>query len=248
MKKAEILDLIAQIKGGKISDEKVVEYFANYPFSDIGCAKVDMQRELRSGVGEVIYGEGKSAEAILAIARECVKNGNNVLITRTNSQVAEILQKDFPLAKFNEVGRTISIIINEPKLTESYIGIISAGTSDSYAVEEAYETAKFLGNDVRKITDVGVAGINRLFLKLDEIQKAKVLIVIAGMEGALPSVIAGLVKAPVIAVPTSVGYGASFGGVAALLGMLNSCANGISVVNIDNGYGAAYNASIINHL
>ena len=248
MKENEILDLIKHIKEGKISDEKVVQYLANYPFSDIGCAKVDMQRELRSGVGEVIYGEGKSADQIRQIARECASAGNNVLITRTNSTVAKILQEDFPLARFNETGRTISIILNEPKLTTSYIGVISAGTSDAYVVEEACETAKFLGNDVRKITDIGVAGINRLFLKLDEIQKAKVLIVVAGMEGALPSVIAGLVKAPVIAVPTSVGYGASFGGVAALLGMLNSCANGISVVNIDNGYGAAYNASIINHL
>ena len=154
----------------------------------------------------------------------------------------------FPQANFNARGRVISVNFKESAPTKSYIAIVSAGTADGAVVEEAYETAKFLGNDVRKFTDIGVAGLHRLVAKLDEIRGAKVVIAVAGMEGALASVLAGLVSSPVIAVPTSVGYGANFGGVAALLAMLNSCANGISVVNIDNGYGAAYNASLINHL
>ena len=158
------------------------------------------------------------------------------------------MREIFPQANFNARGRVISVKFQEQLLTKSYIAIVSAGTADGAVVEEAYETAKFLGNDVRKFTDVGVAGLHRLVAKLDEIRAAKVVIAVAGMEGALASVLAGLVSSPVIAVPTSVGYGANFGGVAALLAMLNSCANGISVVNIDNGYGAAYNASLINHL
>ena len=153
-----------------------------------------------------------------------------------------------PQAEFNARGRIIGVKFKEPALTQNYIAIVSAGTADGAVVEEAYETARFLGNDVRKFSDAGVAGLHRLIANLEQIRGAKVVIAVAGMEGALASVLAGLVSVPVIAVPTSVGYGASFGGLAALLAMLNSCANGVSVVNIDNGFGAAYNASLINHL
>ena len=255
MTRDEILSLINSIKSGAIGDEEVVKQLANFPFNDIGCAKIDTARAVRNGVGEVIFGLNKTDDEVVKIAAAIGERKQNTLITRTNGAVFTRLGEIFnsyenerPTIEFNERGRTISIKFSKPPLTQSYIAIVSAGTADGTVVEEAYETAKFLGNDVRKITDVGVAGIHRLFLKLDEIQNAKVVIAVAGMEGALPSVVAGLVKAPVIAVPTSVGYGASFGGVAALLAMLNSCANGISVVNIDNGYGAAYNASLINHI
>ena len=248
MNASEILNLIKRIKNGEISDENALKYLKNYPFSDIGCAKLDTQRELRSGIGEVIYGEGKTVDEILTITKNLAAIKQNILITRADEQVFELIYKHFKEAKFNMRAKTISLMFKKQNLTDSYIAIISAGTSDMSVVEEAYETAKFLGNSVKKITDVGVAGIHRLFSKLDDIQGARVVIAVAGMEGALPSVIAGLVKAPVIAVPTSVGYGTGLGGAAALLGMLNSCANGITVVNIDNGYGAAYNASIINHL
>ncbi|MBE2985768.1 nickel pincer cofactor biosynthesis protein LarB [Campylobacter sp. RM12920] len=248
MTKSEISNFIKAVKSGEINEESAFKFLKNYPFEDIGCAKIDRQRELRNGVAEVIYGAGKSQSEIRAIVLSILKYDQNILITRTNREIYELLSSEFENVNFNERGKTISITPKPLATTQSYIAIVSAGTSDAAVVEEAYETAKILGNSVVKISDIGVAGIHRLFLNLETIQKAKVIIAVAGMEGALPSVVAGLVKAPVIAVPTSVGYGASFGGVAALLGMLNSCANGISVVNIDNGYGAAYNASIINHL
>ncbi|MBE3606156.1 nickel pincer cofactor biosynthesis protein LarB [Campylobacter sp. RM13119] len=248
MTQSEISNFIKAVKSGEINEESAFKFLKNYPFEDIGCAKIDRQRELRNGVAEVIYGAGKSPSEIRAIVLSILKYDQNILITRTNREIYELLSSEFENVNFNERGNTISITPKPLATTQSYIAIVSAGTSDAAVVEEAYETAKILGNSVVKISDIGVAGIHRLFLNLETIQKAKVIIAVAGMEGALPSVVAGLVKAPVIAVPTSVGYGASFGGVAALLGMLNSCANGISVVNIDNGYGAAYNASIINHL
>lgn len=246
MKKEEILNLINLIKNEKISDKDVIKKLKNYPFEDVGCAKIDKQRALRNGNCEIIYGAGKTKKEILTITKN-MKN-ENILITRTSLDVFELLKKHHKNIKFNETARTITVLNQEIKSTKSYIAIVSAGTSDNYVLEEAYETSIFLGNKTKKIIDVGVAGINRLFLNLENIQKAKVIIAIAGMEGALPSVIAGLVNSPVIAVPTSVGYGANFGGISALLSMLNSCSNGISVVNIDNGFGAAYNASIINHL
>ena len=248
MSEAEILEFIAGIKNGKMSEQDALKYLKNYPFNDIGCAKIDTQRALRNGTGEVIYGEGKTDDEILRIASAIGARRQNILITRTNERVFERLRETLPQAEFNARGRVISVKFKEPALTQSYIAIVSAGTADGAVVEEAYETARFLGNDVRKFTDVGVAGLHRLVAKLDEIRGAKVVIAVAGMEGALASVLAGLVSSPVIAVPTSVGYGANFGGLSALLAMLNSCANGISVVNIDNGFGAAYNASLINHL
>ena len=248
MREDEILELFAGVKSGRVSEQEVLKYLKNYPYEDVGCAKIDTQRALRNGAGEVIYGEGKTDDEILRIAGAIGARGQNILITRTNERVFKRLREILPQAEFNARGRVISVKFKEPALTQSYIAIVSAGTADGAVVEEAYETARFLGNDVRKFSDAGVAGLHRLIANLEQIRGAKVVIAVAGMEGALASVLAGLVRVPVIAVPTSVGYGASFGGLAALLAMLNSCANGVSVVNIDNGFGAAYNANLINHL
>ena len=248
MREDEMLELFAGIKSGRVSEQEALKYLKNYPYEDVGCAKIDTQRALRNGAGEVIYGEGKTDDEILRIAEAIGARRQNILITRTNERVFERLREILPQAEFNARGRVISVKFKEPALTQSYIAIVSAGTADGAVVEEAYETARFLGNDARKFSDAGVAGLHRLIANLEQIRGAKVVIAVAGMEGALASVLAGLVSVPVIAVPTSVGYGASFGGLAALLAMLNSCANGVSVVNIDNGFGAAYNASLINHL
>ena len=248
MREDEILELFAGIKSGRVSEQEALKYLKNYPYEDVGCAKIDTQRALRNGAGEVIYGEGKTDDEILRIAGAIGARRQNILITRTNERVFGLVREALPQAEFNARGRVISVKFKEPALTQSYIAIVSAGTADGAVVEEAYETARFLGNDVRKFSDAGVAGLHRLIANLEQIRGAKVVIAVAGMEGALASVLAGLVGVPVIAVPTSVGYGASFGGLAALLAMLNSCANGVSVVNIDNGFGAAYNASLINHL
>lgn len=248
MREYEILELFAGVKSGRVSEQEALKYLKNYPYEDVGCAKIDTQRALRNGTGEVIYGEGKTDDEILRIAGAIGARGQNILITRTNERVFKRVCEVLPQAEFNARGRVISVKFKEPALTQSYIAIVSAGTADGAVVEEAYETARFLGNDARKFSDAGVAGLHRLIANLEQIRGAKVVIAVAGMEGALASVLAGLVSVPVIAVPTSVGYGASFGGLAALLAMLNSCANGVSVVNIDNGFGAAYNASLINHL
>ena len=248
MREDEILELFAGIKSGRVSEQEALKYLKNYPYEDVGCAKIDTQRALRNGAGEVIYGEGKTDDEILRISEAIGARGQNILITRTNERVFGLVREALPQAEFNARGRVISVKFKEPALTQSYIAIVSAGTADGAVVEEAYETARFLGNDARKFSDAGVAGLHRLIANLEQIRGAKVVIAVAGMEGALASVLAGLVSVPVIAVPTSVGYGASFGGLAALLAMLNSCANGVSVVNIDNGFGAAYNASLINHL
>ena len=248
MTRDEALNFIRTVKSGEKSEREAIEFLRDFPFSDVGCAKIDTQRALRNGAGEVIYGEGKTDDEILRIAEAIGAREQNILITRTNERVFERVREILPQAEFNARGRVISIKFKESALTQSYIAIVSAGTADGAVVEEAYETARFLGNDVRKFSDAGVAGLHRLIANLEQIRGAKVVIAVAGMEGALASVLAGLVSVPVIAVPTSVGYGASFGGLAALLAMLNSCANGVSVVNIDNGFGAAYNASLINHL
>ena len=248
MTKDEALNFIRTVKSGEKSEREAIEFLRYFPFSDVGCAKIDTQRALRNGAGEVIYGEGKTDDEILRIAEAIGARGQNILITRTNERVFERLREILPQVEFNARGRVISVKFKEPAPTQSYIAIASAGTADGAVVEEAYETARFLGNDTRKFSDAGVAGLHRLIANLEQIRGAKVVIAVAGMEGALASVLAGLVSVPVIAVPTSVGYGASFGGLAALLAMLNSCANGVSVVNIDNGFGAAYNANLINHL
>nr|WP_315049213.1 nickel pincer cofactor biosynthesis protein LarB [uncultured Campylobacter sp.] len=248
MREDEILELFAGIKSGRVNEQEALKYLKNYPYEDVGCAKIDTQRALRNGAGEVIYGEGKTDDEILRIVSAIGARRQNILITRTNERVFKRVREALPQAEFNARGRVVSVKFKEPALTQNYIAIVSAGTADGAVVEEAYETARFLGNDARKFSDTGVAGLHRLIANLEQIRAAKVVIAVAGMEGALASVLAGLVSVPVIAVPTSVGYGASFGGLAALLAMLNSCANGVSVVNIDNGFGAAYNASLINHL
>lgn len=240
--------LLEAVQKGEVSVADALQKIKAQPFEELDFAKIDHHRGVRLGYPEVIYGESKTPEQIMQITQKLLDRDNNILITRANEEAYKAVLSIASEAQYNVMGRTITIARETLIPPESYIAIIAAGTSDLYVVEEAYETAKILGNHVKKVVDVGVAGIHRLFAHLELIQNAKVVIVIAGMEGALASVVGGLVDKPVIAVPTSVGYGASFGGVAALLSMLNSCASGVSVVNIDNGFGAAYNASIINHL
>ncbi|WML34268.1 nickel pincer cofactor biosynthesis protein LarB [Clostridium sp. OS1-26] len=248
MNKEEIKNLLELVKDDRINIEEALEKLKDLPFKDLGFARIDNHREIRVGYPEVIYCEGKTVEQVRDIIKFMLTKNNNILGTRATEEMYNAVKEICDEAEYNKLGRTITIMKKEQTPTENYIAIVSAGTSDLPVVEEAFETAKILGNRVEKIIDVGVAGIHRIFSRLDVIRGAKVVIVIAGMEGALASVIGGLVDKPVIAVPTSVGYGANFGGVAALLSMLNSCASGVSVVNIDNGFGAAYNASIINKL
>jgi len=248
MNKEEIKNLLESVKDNKINVEEALEKLEDLPFKDLGFAMIDNHRELRVGYPEVIYCAGKTVEQVQEIVRFMLTKDSNILGTRATEEMYIAVKEICSIAEYNKIGRTITINKKEEKLTDSYIVVVAAGTSDLPVVEEAIETAKILGNRVEKVIDVGVAGIHRLFSRLDIIRGAKVVIVIAGMEGALASVVGGLVDKPVIAVPTSVGYGANFGGISALLSMLNSCASGVSVVNIDNGFGAAYNASIINKL
>ncbi|PAB59085.1 nickel pincer cofactor biosynthesis protein LarB [Anaeromicrobium sediminis] len=248
MDSKDIRKLLEDVKKDKMQIEEAMEKIEDLPFKDLEFAKIDNHREIRVGYPEVIYCEGKTVEQVRDIIKFMNTKDSNILATRANEEIYNAVKKICKDAEYNKLGRTITIRKKEEKLTNDYIAIISAGTSDLPVVEEAAETAKILGNRVEKIIDVGVAGIHRLLARLDKIRGAKVIIVVAGMEGALASVVGGLVDKPIIAVPTSVGYGANFGGLSSLLCMLNSCASGISVVNIDNGFGAAYNASIINKL
>ncbi|MFL0249820.1 nickel pincer cofactor biosynthesis protein LarB [Clostridium neuense] len=248
MDKDEIKILLNEVKENKINVEEALKKLEDLPFKDLGFAKIDNHREIRVGYPEVIYCAGKTVAQVRDIVKFMLTKNNNILGTRATEEMFNAVKEICLEAEYNELGKTITVRKKEQQITDSYIAIVAAGTSDLPVVEEAYETAKILGNKVVKVIDVGVAGIHRLFAKLDIIRGAKVVIVVAGMEGALASVIGGLVNKPVIAVPTSVGYGANFGGISALLSMLNSCASGVSVVNIDNGFGAAYNASIINKL
>lgn len=248
MNQQEIIQILENYKNGTLEQGDAVERFKTLPFTDLGFAMIDNHRELRVGYPEVIYGAGKTAEQVRRIMEVMLERGNNVLATRVTPEMAEMVKDLHPDLHYNPMGRTITIKVKDHPPIDSTIVIVSAGTSDLSVVEEAKETALLMGNKVRVITDVGVAGIHRLFARLEEIRKAKVIIVVAGMEGALVSVLGGLVDKPIIAVPTSVGYGTNFGGMTALLAMLNSCASGVTVVNIDNGFGAAYAASMINHL
>ncbi|WP_234124283.1 nickel pincer cofactor biosynthesis protein LarB [Clostridium hydrogenum] len=248
MDKEEIRTLLESVKDSKINIEEALQKLEDLPFKDLGFAKIDNHREIRVGYPEVIYCAGKTVEQVRDIVKFMLTKNNNILGTRATKEMYKAVKEICTEAEYNELGRTITIKKKNQPITESYIVIVAAGTSDLPVVEEAYETAKILGNRVEKVIDVGVAGIHRLFASLEVIRGAKVVIVVAGMEGALASVVGGLVDKPVIAVPTSVGYGANFGGISALLSMLNSCASGVSVVNIDNGFGAAYNASMINKL
>ncbi|KZL93612.1 nickel pincer cofactor biosynthesis protein LarB [Clostridium magnum] len=248
MDEKELRELLKGIKEQNISIEYGMEKLKDLPFKDLGYAVIDNHREIRVGYPEVIYCAGKTVDQVKGIVSFMLTKENNILGTRATVEMYEAIKEICPDAKYNKLSKTIIIKRKEVKEMDSYIAVITAGTSDIPVAEEAVETAKIFGNRVEKVFDVGVAGIHRLFNRLELIRGAKVIIVIAGMEGALASVIGGLVDKPVIAVPTSVGYGTSFGGLTALLSMLNSCASGISVVNIDNGFGAGYLASIINKL
>jgi NCAIR mutase (PurE)-related protein len=218
------------------------------PFEDLGFAKVDHHRSLRAGMPEVIFGPGKQPKHLAEIFERLAARGNNVLATRVVEEQVRAVRKKFRKAEYNEVARTLILRQKAEKSGKGTVAIVCAGTSDVPVAEEAAVTADLMGNDIARIYDVGVAGIHRLLAHKLQLSEARVLIVCAGMEGALPSVVGGLVGVPVIAVPTSVGYGASFGGLTALLGMMNSCASNVTVVNIDNGFGAAYVATMINRL
>ena len=215
------------------------------PYRDLGFAKVDHHRALRKGFPEVVYGQGKTPEQVASLAAALLEGTDTLLVTRVSPEVFATVEAQIPDAAYDELARTIVVDRREKRELVPGVVIASGGTSDGPVAQEAAVTAELMGCQVERVLDVGVAGIHRLFDKLDVLQGARVVVAIAGMEGALPSVIGGLVKAPVIAVPTSVGYGASFGGIAALLAMLNSCAPGVCVVNIDNGFGAGYLAAVI---
>jgi NCAIR mutase (PurE)-related protein len=244
----EALKLLEQFRAGGVSREKVLQAFQAAPVADLGFAQVDTHRALRKGFPEVIFGAGKTPEQVVRIAAKLLEREQRILITRINGEHARALRKKFKQAVHHSEARCVTIQKQAQKPRPGVIAVVCAGTSDLPVAEEAAITAEIMGNRVERIRDVGVSGLHRLFGQLETIQTANVVIVVAGMEGALPSVVAGLVSRPVIAVPTSVGYGASFGGLAALLGMLNSCGSGVTVVNIDNGFGAGYAASQINAL
>lgn len=245
---SELKQVLASVKDGTLSVEDALLKIRTQPFEDIGFAKVDLHRKFRQGVAEVIYGAGKTPAQILGILQAMQAHGQKtVLITRLREEAAEEIGREIPLQYDKTAGVGIVGTLPQPDGI-GRIAVVTGGTSDIPVAEEAALTAQVLGNEVLRLYDVGVAGLHRLLSNLDEIMSASVVIAIAGMEGALASVVGGLVDCPVIAVPTSVGYGASFGGVSALLSMLNSCASGVSVVNIDNGFGAGYLASRINHM
>ena len=244
--------LLAGVAAGRVvpadAERQVLDAFKATPFQDLGFARVDHHRSVRQGFPEVILGLGKSPAQVAAIAAEIARRGSTLLVTRATAAAYDAVRAVLPDATYQADASVITLRQQDVLPGQGTILVVAAGTSDLPVAEEAVCTAAIMGNDVERLYDVGVAGLHRLLGERARLEQARVLIVVAGMEGALPSVVSGLVSAPVIAVPTSVGYGASFGGVAALLGMLNSCASGVVVVNIDNGFGAASVASLINHL
>jgi NCAIR mutase (PurE)-related protein len=252
MNSSGLQKLLDSVRDGTVdpasASEQITAAMRAAPFEDLGFARVDTHRELRQGFPEVILGLGKTPAQIAAIASRIVGRGQPLLVTRVPPGAYEAVREVVPAATYHADARAITLTQGEIPRGHGTILIACAGTSDLAVAEEAAVTAELMGNTIDRLYDVGVAGIHRLLAEHNRIHAARVIIVVAGMEGALPSVVAGLVQVPVIAVPTSVGYGASFGGVAALLGMLNSCANGVAVVNIDNGFGGAAMASVINHL
>jgi len=249
MEREKILALLKRVKAGKISPEKALKELEALPYLDLDFARLDLHRNLRQGISEVIFGEGKTDPELIRIISELNRRKANILVTRLNPERGVKLKKRFKQAQYNSRAEILKLINQPVKIQgRGRILVISAGTGDLKVAEEAKETAEFFGNKVECLYDVGVAGLHRLLAHWEKLKSARVLIVVAGMEGALPSVVSGLVNKPVIAVPTSVGYGASFGGLSALLGMLNSCAGGVAVVNIDNGYGAGVVATLINRL
>ena len=248
MNAKEVEKLLKDVKKGETSIEDALKILKDFPYTDLGFARIDHHREMRTGYPEIIYCAGKSVEQVREIFRVMSEKESNVIGTRANDEMYEAVRSILNDAVYYPVARIISLQKKKPKVPESRIAIITAGTSDMPVAEEAAVTAELLGNKVLKIYDAGVAGIHRLVDKFPEIRNCRVIIVIAGMEGALASVVGGLVDKPVIAVPTSVGYGANFGGISALLAMLTSCSTGITVVNIDNGFGAGFAASMINKI
>ncbi|MFS0613025.1 nickel pincer cofactor biosynthesis protein LarB [Lederbergia ruris] len=239
-------EILQQVRDGQLTVAEAKTQLATY--EDLGFAKVDHHRKKRQGFPEIIYGEGKTTDQILSIMKAILAKKEDVFITRISKEKAETILQEYPELMYHELARILSYQHEPKKPRDGYISVICAGTSDLPVAEEAAVTAEALGSNVKRIYDVGVAGIHRLFDQIEDIQSATVSIVVAGMEGALPSVVGGLVSHPVLAVPTSIGYGANFGGLSALLTMLNSCASGISVVNIDNGFGGAYNAVLIDRM
>lgn len=248
MNSESLRKLFEQVRGGKLAPDDAVARLRHMPFEDLGFAKVDHHRALRAGMPEVILGDRKSPTQVAAIFAKLAKHGANVLATRADEKQFAAVKKKVRGVEYRPLARAIVLERDPRKYGKGIITVVSAGTSDISVAEEAVVTAEVMGNEVQHLYDVGVAGVHRLLANREILNQARVLIVCAGMEGALPSVVGGLVGVPVIAVPTSVGYGASFKGLAALLGMMNSCASNVSVVNIDNGFGAGYVASLINRL
>jgi pyridinium-3,5-biscarboxylic acid mononucleotide synthase len=252
MTPSDLRHLLDRVRDGAVDPvaaaSRILEALRAAPYEDLGFARVDHHREIRQGFPEVILGVGKTPAQITAIAQRIVARGRPLLVTRAEPDAFDAVRALIPQAQYHLEARAITLSQGDIAAGHGTVLIVSAGTSDIPVAEEAAVTAELMGNTIERLYDVGVAGLHRLLREQSRLQNARVVIVVAGMEGALPSVVAGLVATPVIAVPTSIGYGASFGGIAALLGMLNSCANGVSVVNIDNGFGAGCIASLINHL
>jgi NCAIR mutase (PurE)-related protein len=248
MNPKRVAELLQEVRSGRQSVERAVRQLKSLAIHDLDFARVDGHRSLRKGFPEVIYCEGKTPAQVVAIARKILQHNENLLATRAGKETYRAVKRAFPKARYHEAASAITVVRKPVPKRAGTIAVLCAGTTDIPVAEEAVVTADIMGNRVKKYYDVGVAGIHRLLALHEELLDANVLIVCAGMEGALPSVVGGLVDKPVIAVPTSVGYGASFGGIAALLAMLNSCASGVTVVNINNGFGAGYAASLINQL
>jgi NCAIR mutase (PurE)-related protein len=248
MKPESLRKLLNDVRRGKLSADQAVERLRHLPFEDLGFAKVDHHRVLRAGMPEVVFAQGKTPAQTAAIFSRLARHKSNVLATRASAEQFRAVRKAVPRAEYHELARAIVLRQDKRKYGKGKVAVVSAGTADIPVAEEAVVTVEVMGNDVEHLYDVGVAGIHRLLARREVLAGARVVIVCAGMEGALPSVVGGLVRVPVIAVPTSVGYGAAFEGLAALLGMLNSCASNVTVVNIDNGFGAGYVASMINRL
>lgn len=248
MDEAKLRKIIQNIRQGKISDEDALDLFKNLPYQDLGYAKIDHHRTIRKGFPEVIFGQGKTPRQILEIAREIHSQHSRVLITRVSSETYAVLKDQLPEHHYYALGRAIRV--GEPLSPESKfpVPVVTGGTADLPVAEEAVATLELMGSKVKKVYDAGVSGIHRILDSRHEFESSRVIIVVAGMDGVLPSIVGGLVRQPVIAVPTSSGYGANFNGIAPLLTMINSCAPGVVVVNIDNGFGAGFAASLINRL
>jgi hypothetical protein len=248
MDKEQLKSLLEGVRDGAVEVEAAIERMRHMPFENLGFATIDHHRAIRAGLPEVIFGKGKTPEQIATIMGRLLECASNVLATRANAEAFELVRRSYPDAEYFPLSGSLRVLRDRTIHGKGKLAVVSAGTTDLPVAEEAKVTAEVMGNDVVEVHDVGVAGIHRLFGNFETIRQARVIVVCAGMEGALPSAVGGLVNVPVIAVPTSVGYGASFHGLAALLGMLNSCASNVTVVNIDNGFGGGYVASLINRL